>query len=85
MAERNGQAQAAPTPTPDDGTPQNDPAAALHWAAAAQGLAATRTLQGQPLTADERVAYDRYQAAAHAHGFTDEQIRAHMQTLGRPQ
>lgn len=83
--DRIGQPQAAPTPTPDDGTPQNDPNAALHWAAVAQGLAATRTLQGQPLTPDERAAYDRYQNAAHAHGFTDDDIRAHMQTLGRPQ
>ncbi|MFJ4624255.1 hypothetical protein [Streptomyces sp. NPDC088812] len=73
------------TPTPNDGTPTTDPAAALHWAAVAHGLAETRTLQGNPLTADERVDYDRYQNAAHAHGFTDEQIRDHMQTLGRPQ
>lgn len=83
--DRIGQPQAAPTPTPDDGTPQNDPNAALHWAAVAQGLAAAREAQGHPLTAAERVEYDRYQNAARAHGYTDGEIRAHMQSLGRPQ
>lgn len=73
-----------PNSAPDDGTPTNNPAAALHWAAVALGLAAARTDQGNPLTDDEQVAYDRYQDAARAHGFTDEQIRAHVQTLGRP-
>lgn len=42
-----------PTPTPDDGTPTNDPAAALHWAAVAIGLAEAREQQGHFLTADE--------------------------------
>lgn len=70
-------AQAAP----DDGTPTNDPAAALHWAAAALGLAEARTQQGNPLTADEHVEYDRYQNAARDHGFTDEEIRAHVAEL----
>lgn len=68
-------------PTPDDGTPTNDPAAALHWAAVAHGLAETRTLQGNPLTNDERHTFDRYQNAAHAHGYTDQQIRAHVTQL----
>jgi hypothetical protein len=60
---------------------QPTPAAALHWAAIAYGLAETRALQGNPLTADERVEYDRYQNAARAHGYTDEQIRAHVAEL----
>jgi hypothetical protein len=63
--------------------PTADPSGALFCAAAAIGLAAAREQQGNPLTEDERTAYDDYQQAAHAHGFTDEQIRAHVQTLGR--
>lgn len=69
-----------PNPRPDDGTPTNDAAAALHWAAAAIGLAEARTQQGHPLTGDERTEHDRYQAAAHGHGFTDEQIRGYLNT-----
>ena len=71
-----------PTPTPDDGTPTNDSAAALHWAAVAVGLAEAREQQGHLPTADEQAAFSRYQAAARSHGFTDEQIRAHKDTLG---
>lgn len=67
-----------PTSPVNDGTPTQDPAAALHWAAVAIGLAEARTQQGNPLTDDERDNFDRYQAAAHAHGFTDEEIRAHL-------
>jgi hypothetical protein len=81
MQERNGQPQNQPTPTPNDGTPQNDPAAALHWAAIAHGLAEARTLQGNPLTPVERAEYNRYQNAAHAHGYTDTEIRAHRAKL----
>jgi len=70
--------QAQPTPTPDDGTPTNDPAAALYWAAAAIGLAEARTEQGHPLTETERAAFDRYQDAARAHGFNDAQVRDYL-------
>lgn len=73
-----------PSPTPDDGTPANDPAAALHWAAVAIGLAEARTEQGHPLTDDERVNFDRYQSVAHAHGHTDEQIRCYLNSELRP-
>ena len=66
------------TPAPDDGTPTNDPAAALHWAAVALGLAEARTQQGNPLTDDERTEYDRYQDAARSHGFTEQQVREHL-------
>ncbi|MDL5205113.1 hypothetical protein [Streptomyces sp. ALI-76-A] len=67
-----------PNTPPDDGTPANDPAAALHWAAVAMGLAEARTEQGNPLTDDEHADYDRYQDAAHAHGFTEEQVREYL-------
>ncbi|WP_329336135.1 hypothetical protein OG252_13220 [Streptomyces sp. NBC_01352] len=70
--------------TPDDGTPTNDPAAALHWAAVAIGLAQAREQQGHFLTTDEQAAFSRYQAAARAHGFTDEQIHEHAKTLSGP-
>lgn len=66
---------------PDDGTPTNDPAAALHFAAMALGLAEAREQQGHPLTAQERVEYDRYQNAARAHGHTDETIRARKDAI----
>lgn len=78
MPDSTTQPPPRPTPTPDDGTPSNDPAAALHWAAIAIGLAEARTQQGNPLTDDERATFDRYQDAAHAHGFTDEQIRCYL-------
>lgn len=64
-----------------DGTPDNDPAAALHWAAVAMGLAEAREQQGHSLTPDERVTYDRYQAAAHRHGYTAEDIRVRTAEL----
>ncbi|ELP67662.1 hypothetical protein STRTUCAR8_08589 [Streptomyces turgidiscabies Car8] len=67
-----------PNTTPDDGTPANDPAAALHWAAVAIGLAEAREQQGNPLTGDERAELDRYQNAARAHGITEQQIREHL-------
>lgn len=72
------------TPTQDDGTPTNDPAAALHWAAVAIGLAEARTEQGHPLTDTERAAYDRYQDAAHSHGFTEAQVREYLNGTIRP-
>ncbi|GHH30135.1 hypothetical protein [Streptomyces rubradiris] len=65
----------------NDGTPTRDHAAALHWAAVALGLAEARAQQGNPLTDDERTAFDRYQAAAHGHGFSNEQIRCYLDTL----
>jgi hypothetical protein len=81
----HGTSQAAQQPTPEsDGTPTNDPAAALHWAAAAIGLAEARTQQGNPLTDTERTAFDRYQAAAHHHGYTDAQIRCYLDNELRP-
>lgn len=82
--DRIHQPQPEPTPAPSDGTPTNDPAAALHWAAAAIGLAEARATQGQPLTDDEHAAYERYQDAAHAHGFTGEQILDYLNTTLRP-
>ena len=81
---RTDQPPSRPTPAQSDGTPTNDPDAAHHWAAVAVGLAAARTEQGHPLTADERVQYDRYQDAARSHGFTDQQVRDHVKTLGGP-
>ena len=74
MEQRTHTPTQQPTPTTNDGTPTNDPAAALHWAAAAIGLAEARAAQGRRLTDDEHDAYERYQDAAHAHGFTGEQI-----------
>lgn len=72
-------------PTPkSDGTPTTDPAAALHWAAVALGLAEARTEQGNPLTDEERGHFDRYQAAAHNHGYSDEQIRCYLDNELRP-
>ncbi|MFF6781410.1 hypothetical protein [Streptomyces sp. NPDC012510] len=84
MPERTDQPASQPTPTPDDGTPTNDPTAALHWAAVAIGLAEARTQQGNPLNDTERAAFDRYQNAAHAHGHTDEQIRCYLNSELRP-
>lgn len=69
------------TAAPDDGTPTNNPDAALYFAAMALGLAEARTQQGNPLTPDERIAYDRYQNAARAHGHTDETIRARKDAI----
>ncbi|MFL1903106.1 hypothetical protein ACJWDR_28975 [Streptomyces tauricus] len=81
--ERTDQTSQRPTPAQNDGTPTNDPDAALHWAAVAVGLAEARTQQGYPLTDTERDSFDRYQAAAHGHGITDEQIRAYTDELNR--
>jgi hypothetical protein len=72
-----------PTPEPDDGTPTNDPAAALFFAAAAYGLAQAREAQGNFLTVDEQAAFTRYQSAARSHGYTDVQVREHAATLRR--
>lgn len=65
----------------NDGTPTNDPAAALHWAAVAIGLAEAREQQGHPLTDNERVNFERYQDAARSHGFTEEQVRGYLTEL----
>jgi hypothetical protein len=81
MGHATDQPATPPTPTQDDGTPTNDPAAALHWAAVAYGLAAAREQQGHYLTPDEQAAYTQYQSAARAHGFTEEQVREHEKTL----
>ena len=65
-------------------TPTPDPNTALFFAAAAIGRAQASEAQGHFLTADEQAAFTRYQSAARAHGYTDEQIRAHAQTISRP-
>lgn len=82
--DRNDHPPEQPSPAPSDGTPTNDPAAALKWAAMSLGLAEARTQQGNPLTDDERAVHDRYQEAARSHGFTDEQIRHYLDTELRP-
>lgn len=84
MPNPTAEPQAEPTPTPNDGTPTNDPAAALHWAAVALGLAEAREQQGVPLTAQERGDLDDYQNAARAHGHSDEQIRCYLNSELRP-
>ena len=65
------------------GSPIDDPGAALHWAAVAIGLAEAREQQGNPLTDEERVNFDRYQDAARSHGFTEQQVRDYLSTLPR--
>lgn len=67
----------------NDGTPTNDPAAALHWAGAAYNLAAAREGRGQFLTTDEQANYTRYQSAARSHGFTEQQVRDYAASLTR--
>lgn len=62
----------------NDYTPTSDRDSVLHFAALAVGLAERRMREGNPLTADEHANYDRYQAAAHAHGFTDEEISDYL-------
>ncbi|NUO43673.1 MAG: hypothetical protein HOV82_16745 [Streptomyces sp.] len=84
MSDSTQQPQAQPSPAPNDGTPTNDPAAALHWAAVAIGLAEAREEQGHPLTDQERAAFDRYQDAAHAHGLTEKQVRCYLDSELRP-
>lgn len=79
--ERTDQQPQQPTPRADDGTPRNNPAAALHWAAEAYNLAARREQQGRFLNADEQANYTRYQSAARSHGHTDQDVRAHAATL----
>lgn len=65
----------------NDGTPTNDPDAALYWAIRALGLAEAREQQGNPLTDSESAVFNRYQDAARSHGYTDEQIRAGLNEL----
>lgn len=48
---------------------------ALHWAAVAIGLKASRERRGMPLSTDELTVHERYQANARAHGFTDADVR----------
>jgi hypothetical protein len=95
LQERIGQPAGQPTPrtepwppnaqaAPDDGTPTNDSAAALHWAAVAVGLADARTQQGNPLPDTERAAHDRNQGAARAPGHTEEQVREYLDGTIRP-
>ena len=62
-------------------TPTDDPTAALHWAAVAIGLKEAREQRGNPLTADEKVNFERYQAAARQHGITDDQVREYLRSL----
>lgn len=84
MEERTHEPPEQPTPAPTNGAPTDDPAAALHWAAVAIGLAEAREQQGNPLTDDDRAAYDSYQAAAHGHGFTNVQVRDYLNNALRP-
>jgi len=79
----NGTTSPPPSPAPPTGTPDDDPAAALHWAAIATGLAEARAEQGNPLTDSERKVYDRFLTAAHRHGHTEQDIRAHLARLPR--
>lgn len=65
----------------NDGTPANDPSAALHWAAEAYNLAARRELKGHYLNSDEQANFTRYQNAARSHGYTDQDVRAYAATL----
>lgn len=48
---------------------------ALHWAAVAIGLKASRERRGMPLTDDELAVHERYQANARDHAFTDADVR----------
>lgn len=54
---------------------------ALHWAAVAVGLKAARERDGMPLSASEQAYHERYQDAARAHGFTDQDIRDYQARL----
>lgn len=77
--------QTEPTPAPEtDGTPTQDPAAALHFAAVAIGLAEARETQGHYLTTEEQAVFHRYQNAARSHGFTEQQVRCYLDTELRP-
>ncbi|MEE4419550.1 hypothetical protein [Streptomyces bugieae] len=53
----------------------DDRANALHWAAVAIELKASRERRGMPLTTDELAMHKRYQDNARAHGFTDADVR----------
>lgn len=68
----------------NDGTPANDPDAALHWAGVAYNLAASREERGQFLTTSEQANYTRYQSAARSHGFTEQQVRDYAASPSRP-
>ena len=70
-------------PTPNTYTPDTNPEAALHWAAAALNLAERRTAQNILLTSTENATYERYQTAARSHGFTDDQIREYAARMSR--
>ncbi|RXS84208.1 hypothetical protein EST92_11665 [Streptomyces sp. TM32] len=48
---------------------------ALHWAAVAIDLKASRERRDMPLTSDELAVHERYQANARSHGFTDADVR----------
>lgn len=48
---------------------------ALHWAAVALGMKQMNEANGDPLRGDSLAAYERYQANARAHGFTDADVR----------
>jgi hypothetical protein len=68
----------------NDYTPSSDSATALHFAALAVGLAERRAKEGNPLTDDERANYDRYQAAAHSWGHTDQDISDYLANTLHP-
>jgi hypothetical protein len=70
--------------TANDATPVSASNSALHWAGVAYGLAAAREQQGRFLTTDEQANYTRYQSAARAHGFTEQQVRDYAAALARP-
>lgn len=54
---------------------------ALHWAAVAIGLKASRERRGLPLTDSELATHERYQANARSHGCTDAEIRDYHSRL----
>ena len=50
---------------------------ALHWAAVAYGLKGVRERRGEQPSADKLAVYERYQANARKHGFTDADVRGY--------
>ncbi|MFJ4787605.1 hypothetical protein [Streptomyces sp. NPDC088794] len=78
------QCYARPGLTHDTGSPDSDPSTALHWAAYALRLATERERQGRWLTSDEQVVFTRFQSAARAHGFTEDQVREYSKALRIP-
>ncbi|MEE6264908.1 hypothetical protein V2E29_04505 [Streptomyces diastatochromogenes] len=54
---------------------------ALHWAAVAYGMKVRLEVGGDRLSGDQLVVYERYQANAREHGFTDADIRDYCAKL----